>query len=407
MATCAPPVQYIDFLLLGKTGMGKSTTADRLLTAGYAADHQLVDYRDVEIETGTKVSDIIIWRLGNRDMEAVKSRVINFLVDCSGQEASLTHDPESTTKYCALLSNEHTRVRVLDVPGFHATYTPPNLQDRSDDVAHRANLAIMRQILRIQAEKKLHFRRILYFLPSRGPMEKADANFQGELKIMHHYFGRMIFESMVVVATVPRRRSKVGYFSGEDFKETQSALRKALELILPPNNGEPVLSVPPVFYISLEENSSEMFGRLQLTVVNYPDGLELRLVDGTCANCGLKFAVYGGERRGKRVVSLTATNEWVAYDESRCHPLIKPKFSKLQKFLGGIAHIVLFGLPTLSGQIPWFSNDQEECAVCKAAPGPLGCQLVGQVCKVKTEEGDALITVDHTSKLDQIAVVVD
>ena len=41
--------------------------------------------------------------------------------------------------------------------------------------------------------------RLVYFLPDRGPMEKADAVFQEELKVMHFFYGPAIFECMVVV----------------------------------------------------------------------------------------------------------------------------------------------------------------------------------------------------------------
>ena len=398
--------QYIDFLLLGKTGMGKSTTADRLLTAQYTA--QMVTPEPVVLEGGDKkIDDIIIWRLGNRSVDDVKARVKYFLFNCAFGYEAIDHQNksvESVTRDCVLLSNEKTRIRVLDVPGFHTTFVPPGQQLGTNEIAHSDNLGIMRQILRIQAQKNLHFRRILYFLPCRGPMEKADATFQDELRIMNHFFGRMIFDSMVVIATVQRRKSKLNEFTDEDSQETRSVLNKAFELTL---GGDP-LPQPPIFYISLEERSSEMFSRLQHTPVKSFVGLELHLDPNTCARCALKFGVYRTETVEKRVVSLNVVdgrNVWSAYDESTCHPLIKPKYSTLQKVVGGIAYILLLGIPLLVGSpFPWFFNHDEECAVCKHPPGPPGCRKVGQECEVKAQEGKITIKVDHTSELDRIVI---
>ncbi len=174
---------YIDFLVLGKTGMGKSTTADRLLVADSVSVAGPVDVTPEEKEGGnTQLDDILIWKLGKRSEENIKKRVMCFLANraanITGFEAvnPETMTPDSVTKSCVLLSNEKTRIRVLDVPGFHTSLSSPQVAAKK--VAIQENLSIMRQILRIQALKQLHFHRILYFLPSRGVCEKADSNFQ-------------------------------------------------------------------------------------------------------------------------------------------------------------------------------------------------------------------------------------
>ena len=404
-----PPVSdtYIDFLVVGKTGMGKSTTADRLLVA-----HSTVgatDVRPLEKEGGnTQLDDILIWRLSNRSVEDVKARVKFFLVNRAagieglGAVDPLRKSPDSKTKDCVLLSNEKTRVRVLDVPGFHTSHSP----DHSEQAANQDNLGIMRQILRIQAMKQLHFRRILYFLPCRGPCERADSNFQEELKIMNHFFGRIIFDSMVVIATMSPRRSKSNAFTDEDFQDCKAVLRRAFQLALaaPGQNPDHVQDVPnpPIVYLSLEDTSSHILDVLRSTTVIRPDGLELHLHENTCARCSLKFGVYRTETVTEPLVSIGANGGYrSAYNLSQCHPLIKPKYSTIQKIAGGVAYILLLGIPKLAGN-PWpgFFNHDEECPGCKNPPGSPGCLTIGR----EWGAAGAKIKVDHKSELDEVVV---
>ena len=100
---------YIDYLVVGKTGMGKSTTADRLLVAD--SEVWATDVSPLEREGGnTQLDDILIWRLSNRSVEDVKARVKFFLVNrAAGIEGLGAVDPQerkspdSKTKDCVLL----------------------------------------------------------------------------------------------------------------------------------------------------------------------------------------------------------------------------------------------------------------------------------------------------------------
>ena len=68
--------------------------------------------------------------------------------------------------------------------------------------------------------------------------------------------------------------------------------------------------------------------------------------------------------------------------------------------MGGIAYIVLLGIPKLAGASwPGFFNSDEECADCKKPPGSDGCVKVGQFSQTIGKE------VDHSSELDRIEVV--
>jgi len=390
---------YTDFLLLGKTGMGKSTTADRLLLAN-AEEPGALDVRPIAKEGGhLLLDDIQIWRIGNADVDDVKSRVKCFLLNRVVKETVVdpqNKGPDSKTRDCVLLSNERTKVRVLDVPGFHTSAT----SHHPDHVANQDNVGIMRQILRIQAVKKIYFNRILYFLPNRGPPERADANFQEELRIMYHFFGRVIFNSMLAVTTIRPKKSTIDAFDEEDKKDTRDVLDRAFQLALAEDGQNPDevhdIPQPPIVYLPLNESSSDLLARLQGTRVRNRGGLELQLVENTCSRCGLKFAFHQTPNIVERLVSVGDNSE---YDQSHCHPLIKPKYSRVQKFFGGVAHIMTLGIAKLAGsRMPGFFNHDEDCAKCGGPPGSPGCVKVGEKWLLAGTE----ITVDHASELDTV-----
>ncbi len=402
---------YIDFLVLGKTGMGKSTTADRLLVADSVPGAS--DVIPVEKEGGnTQLDDILIWRLNGRSVGDVKGRVKFFLVNRAAGITGIdavdpnNKSPDSVTKDCVLLSNEKTRIRVLDVPGFYSTLS--SHQAAAQQVANQDNLGIMRQILRIQAVKQLHFRRILYFLPFRGVCERADRNFQEELKVMYHYFGRVIFDSMIVIATERPRKSTSDAFNDEDASEVQIVLKRTFQLALaaPNQNPDEIRDIPqpPIYYLSLEESNSDIIDKLRQKKVAREGGLQLQLHENTCARCSLKFGVHRIATVVEPVVSIGQNDgERSAYDQSMCHPLITLKYSKIQKFVGGVAYILLLGIPLLAGK-PWpgFFNHDEECVKCKNPPGSPGCTLLGEEWVMAGNK----IKVDHDSELDQVHIVV-
>ncbi len=408
---------YKDILILGKTGMGKSTTADRLLIANSRPG--TLDVNPEEKEGGnTLLDDILIWRTSTKSVEDIKERVKFFLVNRAGQLSAFqaidpqSGGPDSVTKDCVLLSNEKTHIRVLDVPGFH-TSSPTLTSPETEQTAKQENLSIMRQILRIQSIKQLRFYRVLYFLPFRNGIGgiRADANFQEEL-VMHYYFGNRIFDSMVVIATLPLMCSKSNAFTSQHEANARKVLNRAFQFVfarLTNRNPDDIsldnVPQPPIFYISVEDSGTEIFGRLQLTKVKV-NRLELRLDENTCARCSIKFGVY--HINNNHATPLVAINngQRSAYDQSKCHPLIKPKHSKLKKIVGGIAYILLLGIPALAGS-PWpgFFNDEEECAHCKNPPGSPGCLKVGTEWKVHVKED--IMKVDHSNDLDDFQVVVE
>lgn len=66
-----------------------------------------------------------------------------------------------------------------------------------------ANLKLIHQIAHIQKAFKLKFRYVMYFLPYQGPPQRADCVLKDEIAIMHHYFGESIWRCLVFILTTP------------------------------------------------------------------------------------------------------------------------------------------------------------------------------------------------------------
>ncbi len=200
---------------------------------------------------------------------------------------------------------------------------------------------------------------------------------------MYHYFGRVIFDSMIVIATERARKSQLDSFDDEDIKEARIILDRTFQLALaaPKQNPDDIKDIPqpPIFYLSMVESSSDILRRLQETTVKAIDGLQLHLHENTCSRCSLKFGVYSTETGNHALVSISENDgKHSAYDQSKCHPVITLKYSETQKFFGGIAHTLTLGIPNalLENTWPGFFNVDEECKKCKKPPGSPGCTLV-------------------------------
>lgn len=419
-------MRYYDIMIIGRSGMGKTTTTEKLLVAnpdGFNYVSQYPSYLNVE-ELGKEGSkhikhqDLCMWKIPE-DKDAIERlterlKLLTFFRATTTD--SLPHqsinkaraEASERTQVPELFSNEKTKLRVLDARGFFGPASTneqnPNQVGRSSHPftttamnANLAHLGTMRSILHIQTSMSMKFSRILYFLPCRGTLEASSAPLIEELQLLHYFFGRSIFETMVIVATLGRIHYKMFSehdarinFPEDELDKSRETIQEELKKLMPNETPQ-----PPVIFISQNETCESILAKVKGTQVAR-NSLCLQLKSTVCARCSATI----GEKKSERIAS-TDQNDWaksMIYEESHCHPLMVPRYSRIQKIVEGIAYVVRTVVRRNSGNRPDFSA--EKCIECGCPPGSLGCWRVYTNYII---EGETYV-VNHNNRVQECAI---
>lgn len=231
-----------------------------------------------------------------------------------------------------------TTVRVLDAPGF------------TGSLPQHENLpTVIKFIGKAQDEYQLKVSRVVYFLPSRGPLGKADGAMQQELKLLSHHFGKELFDCIVIAATNPSTDNyqKLG-FDKEDFEQTRRVFHEALKSAVSED-----MACPPVVYLGLNDEPKETLQKIRSAPV-----IKEAIIPLVIKNFSPLFR-----------------NPVRMYDKKlRNHRLLVPKYSLLQKIIGTVAHLTTLGILDLLcyifgfRRLPSILNTEEVCVDCGNRP---------------------------------------
>ena len=404
---------YYDILVLGRTGMGKSTTVDKLIAATVKNQTEQGEYQDQgSKEPKSDPKENTRWlqdelqhknlkatvmsepRCEAEEKKSIEKRLENIV--CSRNSKEKTHiqinkfraqdEGDKCQESCQLLENCETNIRVLDPPGF---YGPELLEGATS--TWNSNFMIVRQIVRLQAIKGLNFTRILYWLPLNGPLKRSDQALQEEIQKLALYFGRSIFKHLVLVGTMPQHFSKKPALT-EDTKFPQTLKEKsrtnfheALEREFERRKEDTAgLPRPPIIFISMTDTCEEILEKVMSAPVESNGTLQLQFHSNTCSKCGIETGINSDNIMvcEYRKPGQTPWANAKACEETRCHPNIVP--IKTIKS-------VLLGFCTCRWK---FTEDL--CINCNKGADHPGCMQVN----AEFNHQGTTITVMHSSRLD-------
>ena len=193
-------------------------------------------------------------------------------------------------------------------------------------------------------------------------------------KVLHHYFGKKVFDCVVIAVTnCPGKYQRIK-FDDEDYDMTKKTFQTALRII----TGDRYIACPPVTYIGLDDGTDEVLSKIQIASVLRERPFPLIFTKGFCARC----ICYDDDT--KQVCGVDA-----CVYEKKCHPLFIPKSP--DTFFDTARRL----LQEAFNQNVSINYTHEICISCRRPPGSEGCTAVGQEITV----GAKTLKVNHSSEL--------
>lgn len=393
---------YITVLLLGPSGVGKSTTGNKLL----------------RFEKGDVLDRWNSLQFGLLQPEKENDTKTPKLIEKTSRPFAVGEGIECTTRKLELLSSVAYGVRVLDVPGFG------DLDPDSDKIEGISDWKLIRKILAVQEELDLHFNLVLFFLP--GDCKRADCHLAKRLEHLYDMFGIDIFKIMLVMATMdgtPNNEQKY-------IERCDQAFSTALQRVLKGDYTK-IEKKPEVVFLPANASFDTV---KSLTLDKRPlhdRHIKLTFNPSRCYKCGQQLRkVQSPEQRSggdtsnfqdlpevqRKFQNAKPSREYKVLEASSqinsspdgiltdtCHVAFIPRDSKLKRVARRVFHIVSLGAYYLVQKAMrrekihlW--DFEEVCIKCQQGPGSPPCFIVGQDYQLILSDGSTeTIVVQHRS----------